>query len=167
MPDSSYLSVADADALAATLVGLTAYLAADDTAKAGALNEASAEIDAAMPYQGRKYADDQVRQFPRVHDDLAADVATDPATIWDWDADTSTAIVPDDVLRATLYQADAILAGARQPRIDAQHDGVVYELTGGLAESYKATPGQGVRTGLCHHAWLLMRRFRLRSGRLV
>jgi hypothetical protein len=167
MPTSSYLEVSEADDLAATLPGLAAYAAASDPEKAAALNEATADIDAAMPYQGRKFDPAQVREFPRQSDEPAGSAGTDLSLIWDWDATAGEAIVPADVRRATLYQADSILAGVRRPRVEAQHDGVVYELTGGLAESYKATPGAGVRTGLCHTAWRLMRRFHLRSGRLL
>jgi hypothetical protein len=159
-----YLDVAEADDLAALLPGLAAYRAADDAAKAAALDEATADVDAAMPYQGRKRDPAQPREFPRADDGPAG-----PGS--GLDSGTSgvaggPAVVPDDVLRATLYQADAILAGAREPRLSAQHDGVVYELTGQLAESYKATPGAGLRTGLCRRAWVLARKYRLRSGRL-
>src|SRR5436189_193966 len=114
-----------------------------------------------LPSEGLRYldvaeADDLTGTLPG----LAAYRAAD-------DAEKAVAIVPADVRRATLYQADSILAGEREPRIAAQHDGVVYELTGGLAESYKSTQGRGVPTGLCRRAWMLMRRYRLRSGRLA
>ena len=159
-----YLDVPEADELAELLPGLTAYRAATDEAKAAALDEASADVDAGMPYQGRKLDPAQPREFPRVEDGPGGSAAVGGFGVVGAAVGAST--VPDDVLRATVYQADAILAGTREPRLSAQHDGVVYELTGQLAESYKSTPGVGVRTGLCRRAWMLIRKYRLRSGRL-
>jgi hypothetical protein len=168
-----YLDVPEADDLAGVLPGLAAFRAADDAEKAAALDEATKDIDSAMPYQGRKLDTAQLLEFPRLIDEPlratsnARSTTVDPTLVWDWDDDADAAVVPEDVRRATLYQADSILAGEREARIAAQHDGVVYELTGGLAESYKSTAGPGVPTGLCRRAWLLMRRYRLRSGRLA
>ena len=75
--------------------------------------------------------------------------------------------MPPEVLLAVVYQADAILAGERDLRITAQHDGVVYDQTGSVAESYKLTQGAGVTTGLCRMAWVLLRKYRLKSGKLL
>ena len=36
--------------------------------------------------------------------------------VWDWDKATQTAVVPRDVKRAVLYQADSILDGTRARR---------------------------------------------------
>lgn len=163
---SAYLILADAVDLAATLLGLPAFLSASDSDKTRALERASREIDTAMPYQGRRYVITQPRQFPRWRDEPpSAGIAIDSALLWD--ADGGVAIVPADVKESTLYQADAILAGSREARLAAQHDGVVYELTGTLAESYKSSSGPGVRSGLCRRAWMLMQRYRLQSGRLL
>ena len=167
---TSYLDVGAADDLATTLAGLAAWHAAKPLARAAALTQASSDVDAAMPYQGRPVDEAQARQFPRVAYEshvgppyavLGADV------VWDWDDVANAAVVPRDVKLAVLYQADAILAGTREPRLSAQHDGVVYELTGTLAESYKQTTGPGVATGLCRRSWVLMRQYRLREGRLL
>ena len=170
-PDAaSYLDVSAADALAATVPALAAWPAATADAKARALAQASADVDAAMPYQGRRYDPAQALEFPRVaHDDLARRTVVSPtrAVVWDFDADAGEAVIPPAVRLAVLYQADAILLGEREPRIAAQHDGVVYDLTGTLAESYKHTSGPGVRTGLARRAWMLLRRYRLRSGQLL
>jgi hypothetical protein len=179
-----YLSVDDADELADALPGLSAWKAAADDAKAAALRRATAEVDDAMPYQGRRYDPAQAMQFPRVayEDVISAEVrgAGDwpyvgpppqsllaPAVVWDWDALTNAPAVPRDVKLAVVYQADSDLDGSREPRLGNQHDGVVYDLTGALAESYKLNTAPGVRTGLCRQAWLLMRKYRRRGGRIL
>ena len=163
---TSYLTTTEADALAATLPTLSAWAAASSGDKEKALLQASLDLDNAMPYQGRPYESDQTNQFPRVpYDDPAQD---DPRPgVWDWDDDANEAIVPGDVLVAVLLQADSILAGEREARLSAQHDGVVYDQTGSVAESYKQTEGPGVTTGLCRAAWVLVRRYRLKSGRVL
>lgn len=167
---ASYLSAGEADELAADLTDLAAWAAATPEAKAAALNLASADVDAALPYHGRPYDPAGLRQFPRVAEDPApgsASAGGGVGVVWDWDAAAAAPVVPPGVKLATLFQADSILAGDREPRIGAQHDGVVYQLTGTLAESYKSTTGPGVNTGLCRRAWVLMRRYRLRGGRLI
>ena len=165
-----YLTTIEADALAATLPALAAWAAATSGQKSAALLRATLDVDNAMPYQGRRYAADQERQFPRVPYDEAPGTAgfdRDPrASVWDWDAATNAATVPEDVRLAVLIQADANLAGEREARLAAQHDGVVYDQTGALAESYKQTEGPGVTTGLCRAAWVLLRKYRLKSGAL-
>ncbi|QOV87409.1 DnaT-like ssDNA-binding protein [Humisphaera borealis] len=164
IPAAAYLSLADADTLADALPELAAYKAVTDDEKSAALLQATIDIDSAMSYQGRRYDADQPREFPRSFD---SDPAVTPSRVWDWDDDTQSAVVPASVKRAALYQADAILAGDRELRLSAQHDGVVYEQTGALAESYKSTSGPGVRSGLCRRAWIVLRRYRLQSGRLL
>lgn len=172
----SYLTVAAADELAATLPALAAWSAATSPDKALALERASIDIDGAMPYQGRKYDAEQVNQFPRVAYDDGAGAgppsaapagAFSPPVVWDWDAALSAAAVPEDVLLAVVLQADANLAGQREPRLAAQHDGVVYDLTGSIAESYKYNRGPGVSTGLCRAAWVLLRKYRLKGGKVL
>lgn len=178
-----YLSADDADELAGALPGLAAWKAATDDAKAAALRRATAEVEDAMPYQGRRYDPAQRLQFPRVaYDDDPARFTSalvpplagvgvlptaGPVVVWDWDAAANAPAVPRDVLLAVLYQADSVLDGSREPRLTNQHDGVVYDLTGALAESYKLNTAPGVRTGLCRQAWLLMRKYRRRSGRIL
>ena len=169
----SYLDVTDADALAATVPALAAWSAATTDQKTRALRQATSDVDAAMAYQGRRYAADQALEFPRVAADGSSSPSAaccppaDGSTVWDWDPTAAAAVVPRDVRLAVLYQADSVLAGEREPRIAAQHDGVVYDLTGTLAESYKQTTGPGVRTGLARRAYTLMRKYRLRGGRLL
>lgn len=167
----SYLTPAEADAIAATLPALAAWTAASSPEKTTALERASLDVDNAMPYQGRKYASDQVNQFPRIpFDDLpgGSGFDADPrAGVWDWDTNANQAVVPPAVLAAVLVQADANLSGARDARLAAQHDGVVYDQTGSVAESYKLTKAPGVTTGLCRTAWVLLRKYRLKSGKLL
>jgi hypothetical protein len=168
---TAYLTTVEADALAATLPTLTAWSAATAGNKAKALERASLDVDNAMSYQGRKYASDQVNQFPRVpYDDPPASPGFDQdprAGVWDWDADANEPVVPEDVLVAVLFQADTVLAADREPRLAAQHDGAVYDQTGSVAESYKQTEGPGVTTGLCRAAWILLRKYRLKCGKLL
>ena len=166
-----YLTTTEANALAATLPTLTAWSAATADQKTAALVRATIDVDNAMPYQGRRYTAGQERQFPRVPYDEAPGSAgfdRDPrASVWDWDPSANAAVVPEDVRLAVLIQADANLAGTREARLAAQHDGVVYDQTGALAESYKQTEGPGVTTGLCRAAWVLLRKYRLKSGELL
>ena len=166
-----YLTYTEADALAATIPNLAAWPTATSSAKTNALQAASSDVDNAMPYQGRRYASDQVNQFPRVPYDEPPSTSAfdgDPrGAVWDWDAGNNVPVEPDDVLLAVLVQADAILVNDREPRLSAQHDGVVYNQAGSVAESYKQTEGPGVTTGLCRAAWVLMRKYRLKSGRML
>jgi hypothetical protein len=166
-----YLTTSEADALAATIPALAAWSAATSDEQSRALARATIDVDNAMPYQGRRYAGDQERQFPRVpYDDPPGTpgFGREPRSgVWDWDEGANAAVVPEDVRLAVLLQADAILAGEREPRLAAQHDGVVYDQTGSLAESYKQTNGPGVTTGLCRAAWVLLRKYRVKSGRVL
>ena len=166
-----YLTTIAADAIAATLPALPAWSAASTPQKTAALLRATLDVDNAMAYQGRRYAAGQERQFPRApYDDPPGTAGFDRdarASVWDWDAGANAAVVPEDVLLAVLLQADANLAGDRESRIAAQHDGVVYDQTGSLAESYKQTEGPGVTTGLCRAAWVLLRKYRVKSGALL
>jgi hypothetical protein len=165
-----YLTESEADDIAATLPATSAWLAASSDAKVAALLRASIDVDNAMPYQGRKYASDQSNEFPRVPYDEppgSAGFDRDPrASVWHWDAETNIPVVPEDVLSAVLLQAVSIISGNREARLTAQHDGVVYDQTGSVAESYKQTDGPGVTTGLCRGAWILLRKYRLKSGKL-
>ena len=167
---TSYLTPTAADALAADLPDLPAWVAATTDEKSAALVRATLDVDNAMPYQGRKYDPGQARAFPRCpYDDspgLAGFDGSPREEVWDWDTGASAAVTPEDVELAVLFQAEAILAGERESRISAQHDGIVYDQIGSVAESYKQTQGPGVTTGLCRAAWVLMRKYRLKSGRM-
>ena len=172
---TAYLTVAEADALAASTVGLVQWPTATSTEKSNALDAATRLIDAAMHYQGRKYDGTQILQFPRVAYDAgdASRSGTGAAdVVWDWDALTSAAVLPPAVKRACLIEADEILqdlAGKSQRwrRLDEQHQGVTFDLASGAAEAYrKGVPAAG-RTGLSRRAYELLAPYRVVSGRII
>lgn len=173
---SSYLSVSDADTLAAGLALLSAWAAAGGTAKAAALALASERFDLAYRYQGRKWDASGVREFPRIaYDGGRAPGPTYPgqpdalvaATVWDWDADADEAIVPVRVKRAVLYEANSILAADRDRVAAAIHNGLASQSVGSISESYRQmTAGQDTPV-LCREADVAARHYRLRSGQLL
>jgi hypothetical protein len=181
----AYLTVSEAAALAATLPAslLAAFLAlGSDAAKAAALAQATADVDAAGPWQGRRYAAGQALEFPRVPWESAEALVTYPpaggvrypvgnpsglaSAVWDWDAATHAPVVPRAVKVAVLHQANAIAAGTRAERLDAQHDGLASQSVGGLSESYLPAAGGGERA-VCRAAAQLLRPYRLRGGRML
>jgi hypothetical protein len=177
MSQTAYLTRTAADTLAAAMTGLTgSYLAASNTAKDNALLLASIQVDS-LRFQGRRYTNDgtQERAFPRVAnaEPTAPGISTSPQPpyyiVWDWVS--SAAAVPEQVKRAVVYQADALIAATRDERLDLQHDGVVYTSTGTQGESFKQYKGNerapGATTGLCRLAWLMLQPYLLRTGRLV
>ena len=167
-----YLTVAEADALAATTLALVQWASATATEKSNALDAATRTIDGAMHYQGRKYDPDQALQFPRAAYDAGGVAGNVAELVWDWDAATSAAVVPVSVRRACLIEADEILQDVkgksqRWRRLDEQHQGVTFDLTGAAAEAYrKGVPAAG-RTGLSRRAYELLAPYRLASGRIV
>ena len=171
-----YLTVSEADALAASVLGLLQWSGSTAAEKANALDAATKTIDAALRYQGRKYDSAQTLQFPRVAYDTgdSAGASSNGAAelVWDWDAATSAAVVPAAVKQACLVEADEILQDVkgkspRWRRLDEQHQGVTFDLTGSAAEAYrKGIPPAG-RSGLCRRAYDLLAPYRLVSGRMV
>jgi len=157
----TYLSLDEAAILAAQLPGLAAYLAANSGQQLAALRQASSDFDLAYPYQGAKYDPDQEMEFPRIDGDH----------IRDWDSTANAAIVPAAVKRAVLHQADSILDGGRENRLEGQHDGLASQQVGSMSESYTAgtTPaGGGNAAGaLCRRADMIAQRYRLRTGRML
>lgn len=171
---AAYLTIIEANELAATLPNLAAWNAQPDLAiREAALLLASDRFDLARPYQGRRYAADQDREFPRVAYDAPAvetglsDRTVVASTIWDWDADAAAAVVPDKVKRAVLYEANAILDGSRDRIQQAIHNGLAGQSIGSASETYFRSPlnAQGVPT-LCQEADLVSLFYRRRSGRL-
>ena len=167
-----YLTVAEADALAAATLGLSQWPASASADKAAALDAATKLIDGALRYQGRKYDPAQRLQFPRAAFDGGGGPSPAAERVWDWDASTSAAVVPDAVRLACLIEADQILQdvagkGQRWRRLDAQHEGVTFDQTGGAAEAYrKGIPAAG-RSGLSRGAYGLLAPYRVVSGRVL
>lgn len=151
---NSYLNAGPARDLAAELPAthMAAVNAATDDALQAALNQASIDVDAAGPYQGRRYDADQVREFPRIDGDRLVD--EDAA---------GEAVVPTAVLLAVLHQANSILADKRRKRLEARHDGVVSQGVGSLNEAYDGEEPEL----LCMQAARLMRRYELSTGRIL
>lgn len=164
----SYLTTAQADALAPTLWPRPArYLGAPAADRAPALAAATARVDA-RPYQGRRVDAGQRLQFPRVP-------YADGSDVWDLagpDADGQYAIVvPAAVLAATLCEADALLDAERAATTrDAQLGRLLKrDRTGGQEEEYELAGALAAAGGgsLCAQAETLLRPYRLRTGRLL
>ena len=170
----SYLTVDEADAIAAEISGTPAWDASAADLKARALATATADVDGAMRYQGRPYDPDQRLQFPRVPhgpSPLAGTASAiwspSPSTVWDWDDATDAAVVPLRVRQAVVYQADAILGKKMAERLSKQHEGLAYDQTASLAESYKKEGAMGYQSGLTYRAFMLMRFYAARTGELL
>lgn len=169
-----YLTVAEADALAPSVLGLLQWSSSTPTEKANAIDAATKLIDGGVRYQGRKYDAGQSLQFPRVaYDDGGASPGARGAeVVWDWNATTSAAVIPPAVQRACLLEADEILQDVkgksqRWRRLDEQHQGVTYDLTGATAEAYRKGTLSAGRTGLSRRAYELLAPYRLASGRIA
>lgn len=187
----AYLTVTEARSLGLALAkipgaNIDALMAEDDVAISAILLEASLDIDNAFPFQGCKYdlTGAQIREFPRY-----ANVGDYPSIIrtpgermgnmlwgfpgvWDWDATLNKGIVPDNVKRATMYQAGYLLDPKWRDRLDAIRSGVTSTKIGSFSEDYTARGshqpgGVGGVTGLCDRAQRLMERYRLKSGGLL
>lgn len=177
MNTDSYISIEAARDYFAALPGLAAMAALDDAPLAALLLAAANDIDAAMRYQGRKAASSQIREFPRVAygrpvnqwpSDFAFARDSD-AVVYDWDADTNTAIVPESVKLATLYQAAWLQQPANAARLEAIRSGLASQSIGSASESY-AKPAELAelgQTGLSDRAARIMERYRLKTGRLL
>lgn len=174
----SYLTAADATALAGQLPGLSSFKAATDAEKLAALCVATSRFDTARRYQGSKYELDQVLEFPRspygspgVPPRLSSGERSYGYAdqVWDWDWDNNVAIVPRNVKLAVLHEANSIIAGVRDAKLDARHDGLLSQSVGGMSESYaqiSATDNNG-NPVLCRDADRLSRMYALRSGKLL
>jgi hypothetical protein len=172
-------AVASADAIAATLPSalVASYLAATAADKASALEQASLDIDDGMRFQGRKYDPTQLQEFPRIAYESNARVRpqgivpyvlppSPTDTVWDWNATTQTPVVPPRVLQAVIYQADWILNGTGEERASEQHAGVTSQQVAGAMEAYDLKH-RGADSSLGRRAWNLLRKYELRTGRMV
>lgn len=168
---ASYNTLITARATAATL-GLAKVIAASDAALTAALLRAAMQIDARR-FQGAKFSPEQEREFPRVRDGVRAGVrdfspsyplALSPSYgygVWDWDAATGAAVVPDRVLTAEAIQAEYLLGSPNGQRQQAIADGVASQSVGGQSESYRA---DAKAEPLCVDAKLMLKKYQLVSG---
>jgi hypothetical protein len=84
--------------------------------------------------------------------------------IWDWDPENNVAVVPQLVKVACLLQADSILDGTHQKRVEAYAAGLASVGVGSMNKSFRpdAKP-----SALCERALRIMSQYRLRSGSLL
>lgn len=150
---SSYNTLATARTIAATL-NLVKVAAASDDALTAALELAAIDLDSAMRYQGQKYDAAQEREFPRV----------DGTRIWDLDTDGTTVIVPAIVKTAEVLQAESLLDGTHQKRVEAYAAGLASVGVGAMNKSFRADARP---SALSERANRMMQRYRLRSGQLL
>lgn len=162
---SGYVTVDEANSMAELLLNVGSFTAASSADKAAAILLASDQIDNAMRFQGRRYDEDQAREFPRVSRDIIR-TGRFPVQdgVWDWDSDNNEAVVPTPVKHAVIYQAASLLSNARESRLDDMHDGLAAQSVGGMSESYKETHSH---QALCRRAYELLQRYQLRTGRLL
>ena len=153
----SYLDVAAADALAPTLHGLSAWASASDADKLAALATATARLDS-LRWQGRRLDAAQPLAFPRV--------PYDGREVWGRDRGDGTHDAPLAVRQACLLEADALLAG-RAAVLARRDAGLLSQSAGPVSESYAAIDPLTGLPALCESAALLIRRYRLRTGRIL
>ena len=167
----AYISQSEADAYATAEVDAAAWTALSSAQKVATLRRATDEIDSSR-WQGRKYdiSGAQDRAFPRVYDETLLEATGYPTRlggqgcgVWDWRLGDNAPVVPPAVKRACWLQALSIAQGSREERLSDRHDGVSGQSAGGMSEQY--APGE--MNVLCPRAWTLLKRYRLRTGRLV
>lgn len=176
---SAYCTLDQANAIADALPGLARFRAATDDQKTAALLMATMDVDNAGPWQGCKYdlATPQSLAFPRIPYPQYAVGANQIAVVtagavWDWDSDNNVAIVPLDVQRACVFQADAILdetPTSLDSILDDAAKGITSKAVGSLSVSFadaaKIVAGGG--QSLCRRAEGFMKKYRLKSGGLL
>jgi hypothetical protein len=156
----SYLTLAQAEGLAAGMA-LKAWASKTNTEKSNALAMASLRIDAAMRYQGGRYEPDQSLEFPRIDGSRAT-----TATGWRESPGDDLIIAPNDCLHACILEADSLLLGDRESRLQAIHDGLTAQSIGSGSESYGPADGKSGVPLLTFAANQIMQRYRLVSGRI-
>jgi hypothetical protein len=179
---TAYLSTTQMISVAATLPGMSALIGSTTDAQASLLEQASLDVDAAGPYQGRKYDPSQEREFPRVPYPASGDATLYGATsaagavlgdlVWDWDADTNAAVTPLNVKKAIAYQAAFLLTGAAQEAANRQAaivSGLSSQSVSGMSESYQpgGAAGASGRSLLAPRALQLLRPYFLKTGKLL
>jgi len=158
-----------------------------DTQLAMLLATASEDIDATMPYQGRKYDPTQLREFPRIDASPSARqyppappsindpsfyvFGGSPTFIFDWDPaagnGAGAAVVPNKVKIATIFQAAWLLRPEYAARLEGIHSGLIEQSIGTGRETYVKKGDTGF-SGLGKRAEQMMdKNYRRRSGRLL
>jgi hypothetical protein len=175
MSIAAYNTLESAREIAARL-GLEKVAAATDGALQAALELAAIDLDSSMRYQGRRYDAGQEREFPRVSGELpaawtgtltgywqnAACAAT--TNVWDWDSATGTAVVPATVKTAEVIQAESLLEGTHQKRVQAYAAGLASVGIGSMSKQFRA---DAAPSPLFDRARRMMEKYRLRSGSLL
>ncbi len=174
---TAYLTATQARSLGTNLPGLTPLWSLNDTTLDATLVLATMDIDA-LTFQGRKLLSAQELAFPRVPygvplDRLYDGGPTDPVDplmqgglVWDWDAVNNVAVVPPEVLMAVLYQAAWLLNPKYAARLENIRSGLAAQAIGTGSETLQK-PGELDSEGLCDRATRYLKRFRLRSGRML
>jgi hypothetical protein len=157
----SYLTLADAEGLTAG-VALKAWSGKTNAQKTAALAMATLRIDSATPYQGQRATTTQSLAFPRVDGRWGT-----TATGWTDSPATADLRPPTDVLVACLLEADSLLLGDREDRLQAIADGLTAQSIGSGSESYGPADGKTGLSVLCYGASTMLAKYRLRSGRFV
>lgn len=179
-PESeTYLSTDEASTILTSLPRLASAKRATSDVLAAALLMATIDIDAAGPYQGHRFWPRQKLEFPRMaYPGPGAALPPIPLyldpffwpeffsgmIVWDWSDDLCRAHVPFKVKLATLIQADSVIAGDRDQRIQDIQDGLTQQDAGGVMEQYRqdANPSR-----LCDRARRIMDYYVLRQGKLL
>jgi len=164
-PPLAYLTAIEFRTLAAGMMavtGIAALLAMDDYTLDTVLWTASMDIDAAMRYQGEKYAANQPLEFPR------RPYGSNPI-VWDWDDNAGRAVFPFNVKLACANQAAWLQQPKFAKRMEDIRSGLASQSIGTASESYvkAADIVAGGFTGLGDRTMRLMERYLLTTGRLL
>jgi len=176
----SYLMLAEADAMAASLPTVGRYSAGDATTRQQWLAMATVRFDASRRWQGRKFDPAQTLEFPRVPHPHALPYGWPqglPAggcgplgslDVWDWDATNQVAVVPPAIKLAVLFEANSIALGNRDAIVEAIASGLTMSQTGSLMEQYRqANNGQAEIPPLCRDAEMIAKKYALRTGGIL
>lgn len=179
-----YLLSAEGLVLAASMLNVSYFLGAASATQSAALAAATADIDTAIRYQGRRVdMVAQLTEFPRVAYEsntasasynyvgpLATNMLPGGNTVWDWDSVNQMAVIPDRVKRACILQANSRLDPVRLATLDRAASGLTSQKIGSAAETYdiaQMIAASGGSLALCREAAALMNFYRIRQGRML
>lgn len=176
---TSYLTPSQIRTLAATLPGMAAVVAMDDPTLSGWASLATIDVNTSVRYQGRKYRHLQDNEFPRVaYGDFVFNAyliphlqtAFNPQEIWAWDPVTKSAVVPELVNIAFVYQV-AWLSDPSNAKVSRRVrdiiSGLQQQQIGTASETFTAPAelaAYGGLTGLDIRAFRILNTYRLRTG---